>query len=111
MTTVVFSQRYRHGRTEFRPGEVYGFEDPDAPPFFIATGFAKASTKPAEVTIPLAELDVDPCTVWGQGSSGPPRKFVMPERAAEALGISLEEAQAFTWSGVGTIHRGLFGKA
>jgi len=93
MDHVTFDRRYKHGRIDFHPGPVYGFEDPDAAPFFKALGIAADSSDDATVEITIGELDIDPCTLWGNGPNK--WKYVMPDRAAEARGISLEEAEAF----------------
>lgn len=99
MDSILFNQRVKHGRLDFHPGPVYAFEDPDAAPYFIACGWANAVTDGAEpaVVISLEEIDIDPCTIWADGANK--HKFVMPERAAAARGISVEEAEAFIWSG------------
>lgn len=93
MDKCVFSERFKHGRLDFHPGVVYGFEDPDAVPYFKAAGVAKASTKDADVEITIGELDIDPLTIWGTGDDR--GKFVMPERAADHLGVSVKKANAF----------------
>lgn len=94
---AVFNQRVKHGTADLHPNVVYGFEDPDAVPYFIACGWAAESTDEPQVVISLGEIDVDPCTIWAGGENK--HKFVMPERAAEARGITVEEAQAFVWAG------------
>lgn len=77
--SIQFNQRVKHGRLDFHPGVAYGFEDPDAAPYFIAAGWASdCGDTPAAVIISLAEIDIDPLTrVAGTG------QFVLPE-AAEA---------------------------
>lgn len=98
MDKIVFDRRYKHGRIDYQPGPTYGFEDPDAAPFFKALGIADDSDGEADVIITIGECDVHPCTVWG---TGPDKgRFVMPERAAAARGLTIEEAQAFVWDGV-----------
>lgn len=49
-------------------GPVYGFEDPDAAPFFLATGFAVATDEPVDILITKDELDIDPATSWAAGT-------------------------------------------
>lgn len=93
MDKIVFDRRYKHGRLDFHPGPVFAFEDPDAAPFFKALGIAVDSDADADVTVTLGELDIDPCTLWGNGPAK--WKYVMPERAAEARGITVEEALAY----------------
>ena len=70
MTNCRFGGMVKHGRLAFTPGPVYGFEDPDAVPYFEAMGWATATDDPADFEIPLGELDIDPETVFGDG----PRK-------------------------------------
>lgn len=93
--TIIFDRRYKHGRVDFHPGPVYGFEDPDAAPFFKALGIAEDADEGVEpdVLITIGELDIHPCTLWGNGPNK--WKYVMPDRAAAARGITLEEAQAY----------------
>jgi len=93
MDTITFDRRYKHGRLDFHPGPKYGFEDPDAAPYFKALGIATDTTGEPDVTVSLGECDIDPLTVWGNGERR--GAYVMPERAAEARGITLEEAQAY----------------
>jgi hypothetical protein len=97
MDVIMFNQRVKHGRLDLHPGVAYGFEDPDAAPYFKACGWADDHDGDAAVTIGIDELDIDPCTIWGDGSNK--GKFVMPDRAAVARGTSLEEAQAYVWDG------------
>lgn len=97
MSSFVFNQRIKHGRLDFHPGVKYGFEDPDAVPYFIACGWGEPSADDPAVTITIGEIDIDPCTIWADGPNK--HKFVMPERAADARGISIEEAQAYVWNG------------
>lgn len=104
MDVVVFNQRVKHGRLDFHPTIAYGFEDPDAAPYFKACGWADDAEGDPVVTISIEELDIDPCTVWGGGGDNR-GKFVMPDRAATALGISLEEAEAYVWDGEDLIAR------
>jgi hypothetical protein len=51
-------QRYLHQGVEFLPGPAFGFEDPDAEPFFIKTGCFEATSD---------EISVDPETVFADG--------------------------------------------
>lgn len=98
MDAIIFNQRVKHGRCDFHPGPVYGFDDPDAAPYFIACGWAADATgEDVAVAISLEEIDIDPCTIFGDGPNK--HKFVMPERAAEQRGMTLEDAQAYTWNG------------
>ena len=92
---IVFDRRYKHGTLDFHPGPVYEFEDPDAAPFFKALGIAEDVEGDVEgaVLITMGELDIHPCTLWGNGPNK--WKYVMPDRAAAAKGITLEEAQAY----------------
>lgn len=73
----------KHGQFAFTPGTAYGFEDPDAVPYFVAMGWATETDDDPDVVISLGELDIDPLTVFGDG----PKKgqYVMPERATAAL--------------------------
>jgi hypothetical protein len=104
---VVFTERVKHGLLDFHPGPVYEFEDPDAAPYFKACGWAEDSTAEAQVRITFDELDIDPCVVWGAPLDPANKfKFVMPERAAEARGISLEEAKAYVWDGQEVLRNG-----
>jgi hypothetical protein len=82
MDHLTFGERTKHDRTDFHPGVVYGFEDPDAAPYFETLGWATPHDGPAQVVIAADELNIDPETVWGFGPlKGEP---VMPERAAAA---------------------------
>ncbi len=104
MDVIVFNQRVRHGRLDFHPVVKYGFEDPDAAPYFKACGWAADGSGTPDLTIGIDEIDIDPCTVWG---AGPDKgKFVMPDRAAVARGITIEEAQAYVWDGVEVLING-----
>ena len=95
---VEFNQPVKHGGFHFLPGVVYGFEDPDAAPYFKACGWADDSNGDAVVIITKEELDVDPLTIWGDGDNK--GKFVMPERAAEALGKDVEWAKSYVATGI-----------
>jgi len=82
MDVIVFNQRVKHGRLDFHPTIPYGFEDPDAAPYFKACGWAEDSSDAPLVTISIEEIDIDPCTIWADGPNK--WRFVMPERAATA---------------------------
>jgi hypothetical protein len=59
----------KHGRFHFLQHVSYGFEDPDAAPYFIAAGWADeapAGTSPAQV-ISIDEIDIDPETIFRTG--------------------------------------------
>lgn len=95
----VFNQRVKQGRLDFHPGVAYGFEDPDAVPFFTACGWGADEAGDPAVTITLGELDIDPLTVWNNQGAARHGRYVMPDRAAEYRGITIEEAEAFVWAG------------
>lgn len=101
---IMFNQRVKHGTCDFHPGVVYAFEDPDAAPYFLACGWAEEVDAEPAVTFSLGELDIDPCTIFGDGPNK--WKFVMPDRAAAARGTSIEDAQAYVWDGVEVLNRG-----
>lgn len=65
--SLKFNQRVKHGKLDFHPKVVYGFEDPDAPVYFKAMGWAAETSEKPEVTITIGELDIDPDTVFGDG--------------------------------------------
>lgn len=67
MDVIVFNQRVKHGRCDFHPLVKYGFEDPDAAPYFKACGWADDSIDPADVVISIDEIDIDPATVFRTG--------------------------------------------
>lgn len=94
MDAFSFNQRIKVGKLDLHPGVIYGFEDPDAVPYFRACGWGDDVTgETPDVVVGIDEIDIDPVAVHG---SGPDKgKYVMPDRAAAALGITLEEAQAF----------------
>lgn len=104
MDVIVFNQRVRHGRLDFHPVVKYGFEDPDAVPYFKACGWASDAAGAPDVSISIDEIDIDPCTIWGAGDNK--GKFVMPERAAAARGTTIEEAQAYVWDGQEVLNNG-----
>lgn len=93
MDSFIFSQRIKVGKLDLHPGVIYGFEDPDAVPYFEACGWGDRSSDDPALALGIDEIDIDPVTIFG---TGPDRgKYVMPDRAAAALGITTEEAQAF----------------
>lgn len=96
---IRFNRRFKHGRADFHPGVAYGFEDPDAAPYFLARGVAEEDAGEPAVIFTLGEIDIHPLTVWN--CPGDPRHahYVMPQRAADHRGITLAEAQAFVWAG------------
>ena len=70
MELFVFNQRVKHGKLDFHPGVVYGFEDSDAAPYFTACGWGKTvadDTDAPVVRIGLAEIDIDPDTLLMTG--------------------------------------------
>lgn len=94
MDVITFNQRVKHGRLDFHPGINYGFEDPDAAPYFKACGWAvDVPNGEAQVVITFDELDIDPLTIWGDGPNR--GKFVMPERVAEHLNADLDKVRSF----------------
>jgi hypothetical protein len=101
---VKFNQRVKHGVLDFHPTIAYGFKDPDAAPYFKACGWAEDTEDEPVVVLTIDELDVDPCTIWGDGEHK--GKFVMPDRAAAARGTTLEEAQAYVWDGQEVLNNG-----
>ena len=70
MPNCRFNQMVKHARFAFTPGPVYGFEDPDAVPYFVALGWAEETEDDADFAIPGADFDIDPETIFGDG----PRK-------------------------------------
>lgn len=65
--SVIFREVVRHGTHQFAPGIAYGFEDPDAVPYFTAMGWADRSDQEPVITLSLGEVDIDPATVYGSG--------------------------------------------
>lgn len=65
--SLIFNQRVKHGKLDFHPKVVYQFEDPDAPVYFKAMGWASETSETPDVTISLAECDIDPDTVFADG--------------------------------------------
>jgi hypothetical protein len=87
---ITFNQRVKHGRLDFHPKLVYGFEDPDAAPYFKRCGWAidVPDDQEPDVVVTMDELDIDPLTVFGHDHDELGRKrgqFVMPERASAHL--------------------------
>ena len=81
---VLFNRRFKHGKADFHPGVLYGFEDPDAAPYFIAVGVASADAGEPAVIFAQGEVDIDPLTTFGFGENkGAP---VLPALAAQAEG-------------------------
>jgi hypothetical protein len=75
-----FHKPTRHGKFELLPGVVYGFEDEDAEPYFLALGWAEKATGTPVRTYSKEEIDIDPLTI--RASDG---KHVLPERATAEL--------------------------
>lgn len=74
---LVFNQAVKQSGIEFIPNKVvYGFEDPDAGPYFIAAGWAEASNDEPDLVIGINRLDIDPDAVWATG----------PNRGQKVLG-------------------------
>lgn len=70
MDAFIFNQRVKHGRLDFHPGVVYGFEDADAAPYFAACGWGEGSGDEPAVVIGVAELDIDPTTILASSNFG-----------------------------------------
>ncbi len=88
MDRIKFKEPVRHGTYNFYPKLTYGFEDPDAAPYFKACGWAEDLSDDVEpdVIVTLGEVDVDPLTIWGNGEFR--GRFVMPDRAVQALRLA-----------------------
>lgn len=67
MDVIVFNQRVKHGVLDFHPGVVYGFEDPEAAPYFKAMGWANDGASEPALIIGIDELDIDPETIFADG--------------------------------------------
>lgn len=67
MDIVTFKGRTKHGRLDFHPKVKYGFEDPDAVPYFNACGWCDPADGEPDVVIGIDELDIDPNTVFADG--------------------------------------------
>lgn len=93
MDVIIFTERVKHGSLDFHPGPKYGFEDPDAAPYFKTCGWAEDASGEPALVISVDELDIDPLTVWGNGERR--GKFVMPERAAEKLGVPVDQIREY----------------
>lgn len=65
--SFIFSNVTKQGKVQLAPGVPYGFEDPDAIPYFSAMGWGEESDKDPVVTITLGEFDIDPETVFADG--------------------------------------------
>jgi hypothetical protein len=70
MYAFIFNQRVKHLRLDFHPTVVYGFEDPDAAPFFTALGFGETTDETPVVVISADELNIDPETVMASSNYG-----------------------------------------
>lgn len=70
MDAFIFNQRVKHGRLDFHPTVVYGFEDPDAAPYFAALGFGDMSEEDPAVIISAEELDIDPEAIMASSNYG-----------------------------------------
>lgn len=65
---VVFNQVVSHSGVSFIPNKVvYGFEDPDAAPYFVAAGWAEDSPEDPDITVPSGVIEIDPETVFATG--------------------------------------------
>lgn len=62
-----FKEPVKHGKMQFVPGPVYGFEDVDAAPYFTALDWAEASKAEPTIIVTIGEIDIDPQTVFGSG--------------------------------------------
>lgn len=62
MDVVIFNQRVKHGTLDFHPTIPYGFEDPDAAPYFKACGWASDSSDAPVAVFSIDEIDIDPET-------------------------------------------------
>jgi hypothetical protein len=84
MDLIKFKHPFKHGRLYFHPKVIYGFEDPDAAPYFKAVDDAEdvPDDKTPDVIVTLGELDIDPLTIWAHDKGDRRRgQFVMPDRA------------------------------
>lgn len=57
---VKFNQPVKHGSVQLVPGVAVAFEDPDADPYFIAAGWAEATTDDPVFTYTEEQINVDP---------------------------------------------------
>lgn len=73
---IVFNGPTKHGTMTFEPTTVMAFEDTMAEAYFVAAGFAKASTKRPTVTHPAGTVEIDINTQFGTG----------PNRGAKVMG-------------------------
>ena len=69
MDVIVFNQRAKHGRLDFYPTIPYGFEDPDAAPYFKACGWVEDSDQAPLAIFSVDELDIDPDTIIQTGDN------------------------------------------
>ena len=69
MDVIAFNQRVKHGRLDFHPTIPYGFEDPDAAPYFKACGWAEDSDQTPLAIFSVDELDIDPDTIIQTGDN------------------------------------------
>ena len=69
VSAATFKGVTKHGRFTFMPGIVYGFEDPDAVPYFVAAGWADPSNEDPAMIVTLEEIDIDPETVFAGGTN------------------------------------------
>ena len=67
VAAVKFHTPTKHGAHLFIPGVALAFEDEDAAPYFIASGFAEATDEEPLMTYPQSSVDVDPETIFGSG--------------------------------------------
>lgn len=75
---VVFNQVVRESRNILLPGVVLAFEDPDAEPYFVAMGWAEASSDTPVMTYSAEEVSVDPMARVAETG-----QYVLPTRVAE----------------------------
>lgn len=68
MDAFIFNQRVKHQRVDFHPTVVYGFEDPDAAPYFAALGFGEVSEETPVVIIAADETAIDPDTIFASSN-------------------------------------------
>lgn len=87
---IKFTAATKHGRERFLPNISFGFEDPLAEDYFVATGWAETTTDEPAFTYPAGTATIDPLTIHGAGSplAG---QYVLPDAAAEALAITHPE--------------------
>lgn len=103
MDVFIFTAVTRQNRLVLAPDVPYGFEDPDFCPYAKTMGwgdYAPSGTDPV-IVVTKEEIDVHPCVIFAEDHASGRKKhqFVMPDRAAAHLGISLEEAESHVWDG------------